>query len=171
MLEATVAMALFAVATVGLGGALTASITAVAVNRETAVAVSSARQFVERLQAMTSFGEVFRSFNDTTADDPLGLVPPGPEFLVYGLGSADPANSVATGVLRFPSGTDPAELREDVVDAALGMPRDLNGDGVIDDRPHQHDYRVLPVMVRIQWSGSAGLRTVVYRTLLTRRQS
>jgi type II secretory pathway pseudopilin PulG len=49
-------------------------------------------------------------------------------------------------------------LREDFVDARLGLPRDLNGDSLIDDLDHSLDYVVLPVHVRISWRGAFGPR-------------
>ena len=38
------------------------------------------------------------------------------------------------------------------------MPRDLNGDSLIDDLNHASDYIVLPVHVQIRWRGSFGPR-------------
>jgi hypothetical protein len=49
-------------------------------------------------------------------------------------------------------------LREDYVDPRFGMPRDLNGDSLIDDLDHATDYIVLPVHVQIRWRGSFGPR-------------
>ena len=49
-------------------------------------------------------------------------------------------------------------LREDYVDARMGMPRDLNGDSLIDDLDHGEDYIVLPVHIEIQWAGQFGPR-------------
>ena len=39
-------------------------------------------------------------------------------------------------------------LREDVAIPAMGMPRDLDGDNVVDGVDHKGDYRMLPVIVR-----------------------
>jgi hypothetical protein len=60
-------------------------------------------------------------------------------------------------------------LREDVVDAALGMPRDLSGDGVVDGLNHAGDYSILPVRVRVEWSGARGDETFELETILCRR--
>ena len=49
-------------------------------------------------------------------------------------------------------------LREDVVDERTGMPRDLNGNNVIDTANHSSDYLILPVRVKIEWKGSSGAR-------------
>jgi len=58
------------------------------------------------------------------------------------------------------------QLREDVVDNALGMPRDLNGDGVVDTNDHSLDYRLLPVRIRFDWTGKGGRSTLEIKTLL-----
>ena len=39
---------------------------------------------------------------------------------------------------------------------ALGMPRDLDGQGGIDAQDHSNDYCILPVTVRLEWRGAAG---------------
>jgi prepilin-type N-terminal cleavage/methylation domain-containing protein len=49
-------------------------------------------------------------------------------------------------------------LREDFVDKALGMPRDLNGDSLVDDCDHASDYVILPVHVSLEWRGDFGPR-------------
>ena len=46
------------------------------------------------------------------------------------------------------------------------MPRDLNGDGVIDKENHAKDFLVLPVKVRVRWRGVTGDRTIVMCSLL-----
>jgi hypothetical protein len=66
----------------------------------------------------------------------------------------------------FPTGGPPEQLREDVVDAGLGMPRDLDGDGVIDGADHEANYTLLPIRVRVQWRGVSGVRTFDLETVL-----
>jgi len=58
-------------------------------------------------------------------------------------------------------------LREDVVLPKLGMPRDLNGDSMIDNVDHARDYFILPVHIRIEWIGSNGPRSFDLFTMLT----
>ncbi len=80
-----------------------------------------------------------------------------PNFDVTGLGAvADDADGLV-GEILFPSVG--GELREDVVDASLGMPRDLNGDGAIDALNHADDYIILPITIRIRWMGVSGRQT------------
>ena len=66
----------------------------------------------------------------------------------------------------FPSDAGGYALREDIKDASLGMPRDLNGDGVIDSENHAGDYVLLPVKVRIDWKGITGERSFEVCTVL-----
>lgn len=58
------------------------------------------------------------------------------------------------------------QVREDFVDARLGMPRDLNGDSVIDAQDHSEDYLILPVRVRMRWQGVFGERTLDLYTMV-----
>jgi hypothetical protein len=58
-------------------------------------------------------------------------------------------------------------LREDFVDANLGMPRDLNGDSIVDNKDHSEDYILLPVHIRIEWQGSNGRRWLDVYSMLT----
>ena len=59
-------------------------------------------------------------------------------------------------------------LREDCVYPLLGMPRDLNGDSIIDQADHASDFLILPVQIRIEWEGRVGPQHVDLFTMLTR---
>jgi hypothetical protein len=59
------------------------------------------------------------------------------------------------------------ELREDANNLNFGLPRDLNGDGVVDALDHRADFIVLPARVRIQWTGKSGRRSLEMETLLS----
>ena len=62
------------------------------------------------------------------------------------------------------------ELREDVADAGLGMPRDLDGDGFVEPGVNvAGEYVVLPVRVLIEWRGVSGDRSVQLETMLCTR--
>jgi hypothetical protein len=60
----------------------------------------------------------------------------------------------------------PSQLREDVVLPDLGMPRDLNGDGVVDASNHDVDYTLLPVLVRVRWRSASGTGQFELRTMI-----
>jgi hypothetical protein len=58
------------------------------------------------------------------------------------------------------------QVREDLQEPALGMPRDLNGDGIPDALDHSADMQILPVLVRLRWRGPTGISRMEFRTLV-----
>ena len=134
------------------------------VNWETAISMQAGRNTIETIRG-EDFFEVFARFNADAADDPAAGDSPGNFFAVTGLNLRvdDPDGFV--GEVIFP--VIDGELREDFVDAGLGMPRDLNGDGIIDGLDHSADYVILPVRVQIAWTGKTGDRTINLDTALT----
>jgi len=132
-------------------------------NRETAIASRAAQSMLEELKACT-FAEIFKRYNGTAADNPAGGGSPGDDFAVKGLDLQEGDADGFAGSIEFP-GTS-TTLRENVVDAELGMPRDLNGDGAIDAADHAANYRILPVRVVVRWNGQNGPRTFELVTVL-----
>jgi len=135
-------------------------------NRESNIAATAARGAVEAMKA-TEFEEIFARFNANPADDPDGPgTAVGNTFMVPGL-NVDPTDpdGIQGEILFVGNGV---QLREDVVDVELGMPRDLNKDAVIDALDHKDDYWVLPVRVRVAWTGETGSTSLEYSTVLTR---
>lgn len=162
LVEVAAAALLLLVAVSGLAGSVLAVVELGRANDEAALADAAARRMAEELADVT-FAEIFARFNAEPADDPDGIgTAPGAAFDVEGLTprADDPDGRV--GIIEFP--VDPAApgvLREDVVDDDLGMPRDLNGDAgfsstVFDSLDHSSDYRLLPVTVRVEWTGISG---------------
>jgi hypothetical protein len=148
MLEALIALVLFTVAAAAYAGALAATAESSADRRGTSLASSAARDIVERMRALPAH-ERFASYNSDPADDPGGAgTAPGALFAVAGLTLLEGDADGFVGAVEFP--TTQGVLREDSSDARLGMPRDLNGDTLIDDQPHNADYVILPVRVRIE---------------------
>ena len=141
-------------------------------NRETALATAAARQALEQVQAET-FSDAFARFNDADADDPGGIgTAPGSTFDVPGLRPSPDDVDGIVGQITFPdqmSLLGVLELREDVNDPQLELPRDLNGDGAVDALDHSGDYRLLPVRVELEWSGHNGNRTLVVNSLISER--
>jgi type II secretory pathway pseudopilin PulG len=135
--------------------------------RELARATQAAREVIERIQA-ESFAEAFRRFNAVTADDPGGAgTAPGASFAVEGLSAIPGDADGQPGEVLFPTpGGTPGQLREDIVIADLGMPRDLNGDGAVDAGDHALDYKLLPVLVRVRWRSPAGDGLFELKTML-----
>lgn len=171
LLDMMVASIVLTVAITGASGAILVSMSQNRLNRENAIALQAARQVLERL-ASRPFREIFAANNASTADDG-GLTSPatGPNFAVAGL---EPRVGDADGMcgrILFPTQTIAGveQLREDVVDAAMGMPRDLDGASGIDTNDHRADYRLLPVRVRVEWRGAGGARTFDLETMLCQR--
>ena len=159
-----------AVLTVGMGAAIVALVTAMAqakAAREQSLALQGAEDVVESLLSLPA-QEVFFRYNATVVDDPATGASPGDTFTVPGLSTW--AGEAAHGRVLFPG--DNVTLREDVVDAALGMPRDLTLDDPpdIDVFDHANDYRLLPTLVRVRWRGALGERELALPITLVRRE-
>ena len=136
--------------------------------RDVGRATQAARQIMEAIQAQ-AFAEAFRYYNGTPDDDPGGIgTAPGKNFDVDGLSARanDPDGHVGEVIFPTPPG-EPGVLRENTTDSKLGMPRDLNGDGLIHPlADYSLTYTILPVRVRVQWTNAAGSGAVELRTLL-----
>jgi hypothetical protein len=164
LFELMIAGAVLAIAACGLSVVLVNSLSTSARNRETAQARMAAWQLMEQLQNIP-VGDVYSTFNMASNDDPLGEnTAPGGVFMIETKPAAIQVSNM-TGEILFPE-SDPGVLREDVHDPDLGMPRDLNGDGMIDSENHARDYVVLPVRVRVRWRGVAGESTFEVCSLL-----
>lgn len=138
-------------------------------SEETAIAQDAARQILERMQGV-SFDEIFATFNTDPEDDPEGPgSAPGGAFQAFGLNVRPGDPDGLTGRILFPTRLAPSGrllLVEDAEDPPLGMPRDLNGDGLVDSLDHAGDYVVLPVTVRLEWTGASGDRVHDFQMLL-----
>jgi type II secretory pathway pseudopilin PulG len=133
-------------------------------NRETVLAAQAAQSAIEQLK-VADFAEVFARYNATAADDPVAGVSPGRAFEVRGLSALAGDADGLVGVIEFPG--DGLVLREDSVDAELGLPRDLNGDAAVDAADHAADYRILPVRAVVEWRGKTGDRRLELVTVLS----
>jgi type II secretory pathway pseudopilin PulG len=139
------------------------------INRETAIAVEAARDIFERMRN-EDFDQIFALYNAQAADDPAGPgSAPGNVFDVADLDLPPGTQRPAVGEVVLPALQSPGgawQLREDFDDAELGMPRDLNGDSMIDDADHAFDCMLLPVRVELEWDGVYGARRLSVSTLL-----
>jgi hypothetical protein len=164
MLDVMLAMALLAI---GCGAVIQSMVTANTVERfatERLAALEAAESTLEALQGEV-FGQVFARYDANPANNPAG-VSPGPGFLVQGLEPVAGDADGMPGQIEFPG--NGVLLLENVADAELGMPRDLNGDlAPPDGLDHSGDYRVLPVRLRVRWNGVRGNSELVLVTTLT----
>lgn len=150
--------------------------TALAVRRqasgvqELALASDACQRMVETLRA-EAFDELVLRYGADSANDPKGPgTAPGPHFDVAGLRPADGDADGHVGELLLPEvevQNGVWQLREDAQRPELGLPRDLNGDSILDDDDHSSDYLQLPVCVRVRWQGRTGPRTYELDALLT----
>lgn len=132
--------------------------------RESAIAAEAGRRMLEVLRA-TVHARIFALYNHSTEDDPGGAgTAPGRHFAVIGLTPAADDLDGFVGEIVFPS--PGPTLREDVDMPELGMARDLDADGEVDDLDHAADYELLPVMVRMRWQSRSGPRELEMFTLL-----
>jgi type II secretory pathway pseudopilin PulG len=141
------------------------------VNREGGLAQAALRQALENLQAQ-EFEDIFALYNSAPGDDPgVAGSAPGPGFAVAGLNPLPDDADGFVGEFILPEVVvgGSAQLRETYNDAAMGMPRDLDGDALQDDLDKAADYQILPVRVRLQWQGKAGPRVLETRTMVTDR--
>ncbi len=162
-------------------------------NRQNAIAAEGARVAIEAMRD-SDFREVFALYNADAADDPGGAgTAPGRRFAVAGLEPVPGAPGGMQGEIVFPAleveagagglgglveglvgglglGGAGGQLEwcllEVFEDAELGMPRDLNGDSIIDDLDHSKDYIILPVRVRVEWQGNHGVRSLELFSML-----
>lgn len=164
LVETAMALAVVAVAAMTALSVLIASLELDATNRETKAAFDAARIRLETVRA-EPFDRVVRSFNADPADDPDGAgTAAGAAFAVPTLPALATGTTTHGEVLLPVDGG--GRIREDLTVPELGLPRDLNGDGVVDSADHTADAIVLPVAVRVRWSGATGDRTSVLAIVL-----
>ena len=172
LLEMSFAIAILSLVGIATSATLAVSTGSNTVNMESVLAYEAAQSVIEemRVELDTNGREaVVAAYNGTAADDPLDAVGapmavPGASFAVNGL---DPIAGDADGMVgsvQFPG--DGTQLLEDVNDRDLGMPRDLNGDGVVDGLDHATDHLILPVRVQVTFQGRRGPRTITLVTAL-----
>ena len=167
LVEIAVAMTILVLALLGFSRSLVASSTSTQGTQEVAVATQAGRRMIETLQE-AEFSDVFALYNSSPEDDPEGLgTAPGHLFDVAGLDLHPDDADGSLGEIIFPEGQIPGRLREDLLLRQIGMPRDLDGDGVAGQADVSQTYLILPVMVRIEWLGKGGHGKLEFKTILT----
>lgn len=133
-------------------------------NEESARAHEALVGVVEQMRSV-EFEELVATYNDDALDDPEGPgTAAGMHFAVRGLklwegdvdGRAGRIETAWTGL----------ELREDTDRPELGLPRDLNSDGVVDALDHAADCAIFPVRAVVEWRSGGRQRSATLSTVL-----
>ncbi|MEZ5973415.1 MAG: hypothetical protein R3F33_02190 [Planctomycetota bacterium] len=171
LMEVAVAMPIVAMALEMLLQILTAGNGLRSVNRDNWVASNAAQDALEWMRN-ADFHDLFVLYNDNPLDDPNGPgTAPGMHFDVPGLTALPSDADGHVGRILIPAfnaGSDIApdwQLREDMEAPELGLPRDLNGDCIIDAANHGNDYSIFPVQIELQWRGQFGNRLIRFHTI------
>ncbi len=167
IVEIVIAMGVLVVALLAIMSAMLSSDRLRQVSREQVLAYNAARDVVETMRNST-FNQIFTNFtpggvNGGTFDVPLTVsVPP-----LSGVTLNQVTSGTSVGTVTFPmTGTN---LDETVTDAALGMPRDLNGDGDATDTSVAGTYVLLPVRVTVRWQSQTGPVEISINTLIAEK--
>ena len=156
----------FTVLLVGFGGTMTLLFQLRGMQRlslERTSAANAAASKIGELQA-TDFNTVFARYNESDLDDPGSGDSPGIHFEVPGLSPRGDDEDGFCGRILFPAAGP--TLIELVDMPELSMPRDLNFDGITDDEDQSGSYDLLPVLVRVDWTGVQGDQSIdIYVTL------
>ncbi|MCP5023735.1 MAG: prepilin-type N-terminal cleavage/methylation domain-containing protein [bacterium] len=152
LVEVMIAMTVISVAVYMLSSTITAAMVHSSARKERTLAVESAMNTLEHMRA-APFEDLFTLYNNNPDDDPDGPgTAPGSTFNTPGLAPRNGAQAVGFIMLPVLEGN----LRESLNIPELSLPRDLNGDLVIDDNDHAEDYNVLPIQILVEWTGSSG---------------
>ena len=167
LLEVMVAAAFLCVAMAGISTVLSATYKHSELLHEYELAESTALSVVEEVQylADTSFSNLYVYFDADPSNDPEGPgTAPGDTFgnlTVPGLvASSDSPTGQLVEIIVHTNETE--------VNARLGLPRDLDGDGVADNPDVSASYKILPVTVRIHWAHQGAEQVNQMETLATK---
>ncbi len=169
LLEVLLSLSILTISAVGLAGFIDSASQARRSAQSNRVARDQLGIGHERLSGLP-FEEVFARYNGTTADDPGSGNSPGSEIAIStnSFGWTSGAGAPPVLIAEFPAtSAAPGVLREDLILPKLGMPRDLNLDGVIDSADHSADYQALPVLLTVRWFERGEMRQLERLYLLT----
>ncbi len=169
LIELVLVLGILALAFGMLASTLMANSRQRSINRDSALAAEAARGVFEEMMN-ADFDVIFALYNSDPSDDPGGAgSAPGSRFDVPGLSPLPNSPDGMEGLVVVPQlkvAADEWALREDFVDDEMGMPRDLNGDSIIDALDHRRDYLLLPVRVELEWQGRFGPRKMSVSVML-----
>ena len=163
LIEVAIAASVMVIGLLGFMQVIAMSVGSSTANRQADLATQAAREIIEELQAAN-----FATLQLTYGVAPGGGVP-GNAFAVPGLDPdpGDPDGMVGEIIMPVvPGAGGGVEVRENLQMPLLGLPRDLNGDHVMDGFDHSLDKRILPVLVRLRWRGATGISRMEFKTLV-----
>jgi prepilin-type N-terminal cleavage/methylation domain-containing protein len=175
LVEVMIALVIIVLALQGFSQSIVSSMVAADADADVRRATEGGRQAMEQVKG-ANFEDIFALYNDDPSDDgdvddPANNPALGSNFDIPGLSPVDGDPDGSVGKITLPivldGATGEAHLREDVKYTALGLPRDLDGDGIIDAADHGDYYLILPVIVRVEWQGASGPSYVEFKTLLS----
>lgn len=177
LIDILITVAVLSISTLGFLGVTISSKSFSRETRQLMAASNLARQMVEQMHLLGG-GLVFATFNSDPADDPAGVgTAPGPVMNLnqfranFGLSTTHQVDreqqleGLQFSVALPLSG---GQIRENLVDPGLGLPRDLNGDNAVDGADHSADFMVLPLSIRVQWTAPEGVRQITWQTMVPR---
>jgi len=160
-----VAFSALLVVLLGFSRMLLSSRMASATSHEATLAKEAARSMIEQLSAL-DVEAAYQRYNASAGDDPGGgVVSPGTNFAVRGLEALDADADGLPGRIVFPE-SGAGVLSESVTLPQYGWPLPMNGDGDTLDADVSGDFRVLPVVVRIEYSTAGGPGLMEFKTVL-----
>jgi type II secretory pathway pseudopilin PulG len=122
-------------------------------NRERAVAQNAIRQVSEEIHALSD--QIRRTTAGSWSRDLVTALSPGgslgDRFEVRELNPREGSASVGSITVVLDESLSDADLGLE-----LGMPRDLDGDGLTDNADVGDGARILPIIVRARWKGVSG---------------
>lgn len=121
-------------------------------NRERAVAQNNIRAISERIHALA--GQLRRESENWSADFVAAFAADGEIGNTFDIPELNrPEDNDTVGMIRL--FLDEGETDEEI-GLELGMPRDLDGDGAMDNGNVTLTARIIPVVVRASWRGVSG---------------
>ena len=160
LIEVAIAGSVLVIGLLGFMRVVMMSVGSSSANREADLATQAAKDMIEQIQAAN-----FATLHTTYGVAPGGAAP-GNAFQVPGLNPDpnDPDGMVGEIILPVQTVGGVVQVREDLQLPEIGLPRDLNGDGVTDALDHSADKLIMPVLVRLRWRGARGVSRMEYRS-------
>lgn len=183
LIDVLLSITVVALAMVGSVSSTMSAMTLKVSNRETGVSLNVLRHVVEEFETLP-LEEVYPRFNADPYDDPDGAgTARGASFTLEphhkaGLLNGPVPVATAAPTTRLPMTVEvsfPLDggglLSEMVVGGMWGSQGwDLNGDGALTAGDRSSDYKLLPLHVRVTWSGPEGPKSIQTMRVLYRRQ-